>query len=413
MNTEQDTGLEERPDVPSAEVRAPARALAGATTLQIMPALNDEPTVRAALDISAALLRAGARSLVASGGGPLVSQLHARGAEWIPFQNAHTNRWNLGRSVSALEQIVRTEHVDIIHALSAGSAASAHAVKARLPLRLITSLPDGLARRTWFDNRSFEALACGERIIVHSAFIAAPMIKQYDLPLDRIVVIPHCIDTARLDPAGARPDRIAGIRGAWRIRPGERVFIAPARVTPASGHLTLVDAVRVLVNGGLRGAVFVVPRDDQGDPKQIRMVAERAAAQGVDGLFRFSNPPTDMPTLLCAADVVMVPAIDAPSHGRIAAEAQALARPVIASAVGVLPENLLASPRVANEHRTGWLVRPEDPVSLARAIGAALTLEEVSFRAVGSRARQFAEATFSPQSVAAATLAVYTSVLSG
>jgi glycosyltransferase involved in cell wall biosynthesis len=414
MNTEQPTGLEKRRTAPGAVgAHAPARSLAGATTLQIMPALNDEPAVRAALHISGSLLRAGARSLIASSGGPLVSEFHAQGGEWIPFHNAHVNRWNLGRAANALEEIITAERVDIIHALSTGGAATAHSVRERLPVRMITSLPDGLVKRTWFDNRNFEALARGERIIVHSAFMAAPMIKQYDMPHERIVVIPHSIDTTKLDPATVRSEQTAGIRNAWRVRTGERVFLAPGRVGPGSGHITFVDAVRVLVNGGLRGAVFVIPRDNESDPKHVRSVAERAAAQGVDGLFRFSNPPTDMPTLQCAADVIVVPVIEPPTDGRIVAEAQALARPVIASGNGVLPENLLAPPRTTSELRTGWLVRPEDPVSLARAIGAALSLEEAVLRAHGVRARHFAEATFSPQSVAAATLAVYTSVLGG
>ena len=63
MNTEHHSGLEKRRPAPDAAgVRPLARTLAGATTLQIMPALSDEPAVRAALHISGALLRAGARA---------------------------------------------------------------------------------------------------------------------------------------------------------------------------------------------------------------------------------------------------------------------------------------------------------------------------------------------------------------
>jgi glycosyltransferase involved in cell wall biosynthesis len=68
---------------------------------------------------------------------------------------------------------------------------------------------------------------------------------------------------------------------------------------------------------------------------------------------------------------------------------------------------------VADTLRTGWLVSPGDPVSLAHAISEVLALDAKALAALSSRARQFAEAAFSPQSVAAATLAVYTSVLGG
>jgi glycosyltransferase involved in cell wall biosynthesis len=157
----------------------------------------------------------------------------------------------------------------------------------------------------------------------------------------------------------------------------------------------------------------VIPRDDDSDPKHVRGVAERAAAQGVDGLFRFSNPPAETSTLLRAADIVVVPPAEPATDGRIVAEAQAMARPVIASEIGVLPENLLAPPRATDKVSTGWLVRPDDSISLAHAIGAALTLDDATLHSISLRARRFAEATFSRQSVAAATLAVYTSVLGG
>jgi glycosyltransferase involved in cell wall biosynthesis len=404
-------GVEARP--PHGPAAIATRTLAGATTLQIIPTLTDEPAVRAALDISGALLRAGARALVASGGGPLISELQARGAEWVPFPNAHLNRWNLARAASALDDIITAECVDLVHAFGPGGAASALAARERTerPLSVITSLPEDAARRVWFDqqHKSLEALTRGDRVIARSAFLAAPIMSEYDIPRDRVVVIPHSIDTAAFAPL--RADQIAKTRNAWRVRSGERVFIAPGEVTPTSGHTILVDAVRVLVNGGLRGALFVIPCDERSDPKHVRTVSERAAAQGVDALFRFAGTQTDAVSPVGAADVAVVAAIEPPLDGRLVGQAQSLGRPIIASAIGALPECVLAPPRVAPEQRTGWLFRPEDPVTLAQAIGAALTLEEGAFRTLSQRARQFAEAMFSPQSVAAATLAVYTSIL--
>jgi glycosyltransferase involved in cell wall biosynthesis len=88
-----------------------------------------------------------------------------------------------------------------------------------------------------------------------------------------------------------------------------------------------------------------------------------------------------------------------------------LGRPVIATTVGVLPENVLCPPRMRDELRTGWLVRPGDVGQLARALGAALALDVTGYEALGARARQFAEFVFSPQSVAEAFRAVYTSLL--
>jgi glycosyltransferase involved in cell wall biosynthesis len=118
-----------------------------------------------------------------------------------------------------------------------------------------------------------------------------------------------------------------------------------------------------------------------------------------------------MPTALAAADVVVVAALEPPLSGREVTQAQAIGRPVIATTVGVLPENVLCPPRMRDDLRTGWLVRPGNVAELARGVSAALALDVTAYEALGARARQFAEFVFSPQSVAEAIRGVYTSLL--
>ena len=61
--------------------------------------------------------------------------------------------------------------------------------------------------------------------------------------------------------------------------------------------------------------------------------------------------------------------------------------------------------------RTGWVVRPGDPVDLSRALTTALALDAGAYRALAARARQFGEFMFTPRRVAGATLEVYSSLL--
>jgi glycosyltransferase involved in cell wall biosynthesis len=173
----------------------------------------------------------------------------------------------------------------------------------------------------------------------------------------------------------------------------------------------MFDVARTLVNGGARNVVFVLAGKKAKTSAYMEELAQRARARGVEALFRIVEVPRDLPAMLAAAHLIVIPTREPPILGRIVAQAQAMARPVIASDLGVLPENLLAPPRMSEDLRSGWLVKSDSVASLGRALHQALALDRMDYQAMAARARQFAEFMFSPESVAAATRAVYTSLL--
>jgi glycosyltransferase involved in cell wall biosynthesis len=385
------------------------RTLAGATILQIVPALRDDSAGRTTVNVAYALLQAGARALVAADGGPLVEELQSFGGEYLALPDAAANPLKIRRNAGVLEEIIGRERVDVVHARSAGAAWSALIATVRLPAWLVTNVPDTDASPRGLRSLHLRAMAQGDRVIASSADSGAQFAKRYGIPRDRLVIIPSAIDTATFDPATVSPERTAALRHAWGVRSGERVVLVPGPIAPWNGQMVLTDAVRLLAQTGLHDAVFVLIGDTK-DP-HAREVAARCIAHGIDGLVVQIGQCNDMPAAFAAADLVVAPAVEAPMFGRRVAQAQAMGRPVIASAVGVLQENVVVPPRVSEELRTGWLTRPGDPQDLARAIGVALALEDTVYQGTCARARQFAEFMFSPRSIAVAHRGVYTSLL--
>lgn len=90
-----------------------------------------------------------------------------------------------------------------------------------------------------------------------------------------------------------------------------------------------------------------------------------------------------------------------------------MARPVIASGAGALPEIVRAPPLAPDNMRTGWIVKPDHPWALALALATALATEASEYRGIAGRAHELAMALFAPARVAARTLEVYTSLLEG
>jgi glycosyltransferase involved in cell wall biosynthesis len=389
---------------------APRRTLAGATILQIVPALQEEPAARSAVNVAHVLLLAGARAMIAAADGPLVTEITTAGAEWIPMVNASVNPFRLRRNARQLEQLIATERVDIVHAYDAGAAWSARMAASQVACWLVTNVPD-VPAYTGMRGRYAAALAQGDRIIAPSNYAAGPIIERYGVREEQITIVPRVIDTATYDPAAVTQERADAQRDRWRVAPDDHVIMVPGRVAAWNGQILIPDIARALVDQGGRGFVFVIVGEETSHRKYARDIRKHARALDVDDLVRLAGHCDDMPAAFAASDIVALPAIEAPLLGRAIAQAQAMGRPVVTTDLGVLPEHVVAPPRMPEDVRTGYIARAGDAADFALALRRALALDANAYRGMSARARQFAEYMFSPESVADAMRSVYTSLL--
>ena len=392
------------------ERAVPRRTLAGATILQIVPKLDEEPAARSAVNIAHVLLLAGARALIAAEGGPLVNELTTAGGEWIPMVNATVNPLRLRRNARQLEHLIGQDRIDIIHAYDAGAAWSARIAASQIAVWQVTTLPD-VPSYSGMRGRYASALAQGDRVIAPSNYSAVPIMERYGLRAEQITIVPRVIDTATYNPAAVSRERSNALRERWRVAADDRVVMVPGRVAPWNGQTLVPEIARMLVDNGARGFVFVIVGENITHARYARELLKRAQAMDVDDLIRIVGHCDDMPAAFAAADFVAVPAIEAPLLGRVVAQAQALGRPVVTSDIGMLAEHIVVPPRMPEDVRTGWAVTPGDPADFAHALGTALSLSDGAYRGMSARARQFAEYMFSPESVAEAMRSVYTSLL--
>src|SRR5262245_31996795 len=180
------------------EMRTSPPTLAGATILQIVPALREGAPARTAVDIARTLLQAGGRALIAGGDGPLVDELKTYGGEWVSLASEAPSPCTRNRNVGMLQNIYTSEHVDIVHAQGAGGAAAARRASSRSAVWLVTTLPDvpPASSREFAHTAS---LTHGDRIIAPSIFAANPVIDRFALPREQITIIPRSVDTVKFD----------------------------------------------------------------------------------------------------------------------------------------------------------------------------------------------------------------------
>lgn len=187
---------------------------------------------------------------------------------------------------------------------------------------------------------------CAREIFVYGEVLKQQLIAQ-NVPPEKITVIPHgtfgCFTAPEQHPDPEPTGLFIG-----RILPYKGLDVL-LRAAPLIREV--VPHFRLIVAGA-------------GDVKPYRACLERELSTGQCELINRFVSDAEMASLLARSSVVMLPYLDATQSGVIPL-AYGARRPVIATAVGAIPE------LVAHD-RTGLLVPPNDPAALAQAASALL-----------------------------------------
>lgn len=389
--------------------------LAGRTILQIIPQLDAGGAERTAVDVAAALVEAGARAIVATAGGRLVSELQALGGIWAPFPAASKNPLHMMMNVRKLRKLIERENVDLVHARSRAPAWVAWYAARAAGVPFVTTYHGIYNGVSGFKLRYNSIMARGDAVIANSHFTARHITQLHGLPSHRIDVIHRGTDLRQFNPASVDPHRVHKLREQWGVAPQDRIVLLPGRLTAWKGQLVLVEAAAELARAGfddgLASVKFILAGDPQGRDNYLRTLDTAIKSAGLEGVVKRVGHCADMPAALLAASVVCVCSTEPEAFGRIAVEAQAMGAPLIVSDLGAVPETVRTPPDVAHNERSAWRVPASDPASLAAAIRQALELGASEREALARRARAHVEAHFTLPHMCAQTLAVYARVL--
>lgn len=133
--------------------------------------------------------------------------------------------------------------------------------------------------------------------------------STYELPRDRLLVVPH------MSYAGAYEDHVSRLDARHRlgILPDELVFLVLGAIRPYKGLDALLDAWQSLPPGRRRLVVAGKPLDDASSAGFL----ERAAVDPTVVLDARAIPSEEMQVFLRAADVVVLPYRDSLNSGAL------------------------------------------------------------------------------------------------
>ena len=167
-----------------------------------------------------------------------------------------------------------------------------------------------------------------------------------------------------------------------------------ANVRGSKGHNVFLEAARTVL-ASVPGARFLIVGDGVGFDEVSRRVRE----MGLDASVRLTGFRRDIPQVMAALDVLVLPSIRSEAIPQVIPQALAVGTPVVASTVG-------GSPELIRDGENGRLVPPGDARGLADAI-LALLREPERARAMARAGQAMVRERYTIDATMARTTAVY------
>ena len=373
------------------------------TVMQVLPELVTGGVEQGTVDIAAAIVEGGGRSIVVSAGGPMVQELKRSGVEHYLLPVNSKNPLTMRKNVNRLSKLAQDRRVDIIHARSRAPAWSAWRAALKTKKYFVTTFHGTYGHSNWFKRQYNEVMTKGDRIIAISNFIAGHILKVYGIPPSSIRVIPRGIDTNKFSPDNVSQARRIKLASEWRLPDDKPIIILPGRLTRWKGHTVLIEAIKKLGRKDIQCLIVGSDQDRENYRRELERQIEKFGMQDIIHVVGHCN---DMPAAYMLTDIVISASTDPEAFGRIMVEGQALGRLVIGTNHGGSTETVI-------DGQTGWLVKPNDPNSLTEKLNVALNLTDVQRDNITKKASQHIRNNYSKQLMCTKTLEVYNELILG
>jgi len=316
--------------------------------------------------------------------------------DWVP--------WTLQFNVALLEKAVAIvndlKNINVIHAhdwLVAHAAASLkHAY--RIPLvatihateygRHQGHLPGPMNKlihqiEWWLTFESVRTICCSQYMMEQISSI-------FDLPPDKVDVIPNGIDSESF-----KRDVSVDLYRKQYVKPGDKLVFFVGRLVYEKGVQTVIEAMTLILNK-IPNVTFVVA----GSGPHMNQLKSLVDVFNLEDKVKFTGHiDTDMLSAFYkSADLTVVPSLYEP-FGMVVLESMAMGTPTIVADTGGLSE-------IVVHEETGLKFEPGNPESLADAMLRILTDKELAER-LTSDAKAYLGDRYNWDRIASATLEVY------
>lgn len=362
--------------------------------LQILPELNVGGVERGTVDLAKYLARKGHKSIVVSWGGRLVENLDLPGIKHYKLPVHKKSPFTIMSLIPKLAWILKNEEIDIIHARSRVPGIISYFAYRRYvansPLNIDSPISFITTCHGYYNNPFFsQIMGQGKLVVVASHVIGRHMNVDFNVPLNRIRLIPRGVDV------GDFSYQAPGLKKGSNYKVGML-----SRLTPWKGHENFLRAMAKVVRAFTNTKILIAGNVMKGKEDYKRKLDLLIKLLGIKRQVEFVGVIEDVPSYLHELDL-LVSSSTSPQEafGRVIIEGFACGTPVVATAIGGAVE-------VITSGKDGILVPVNQPHVMAKEIRKLLKDRRLCLK-LSQNARKTVEKKYSLKKMMNSTVGLY------
>jgi len=379
--------------------------------MQVLPALNTGGVERGVVDISKAVAEADFESIVISSGGQMANQFYHSKVNHIQLPLESKNPFTIYFNSKKIAKIIIKYGVNLVHIRSRSPAWSAYLACKKTKCKMISTVHGSYS--THFLNRwisewklKYNAVMLKPQFIIAvSNFIKNYIYQNYstitNLGEKSIEVIHRGVDLNYFCNSKVGQFRIVQLTEQWDLPEDKQIIMLPGRVTRWKGHEFLIDALAKVQN---QNFFCIIVGSTDGHKKFVKRLSQKIKDNNLEGKVRIVGNSKDMPAAYLVSDVVISASIKPEAFGRVAIEAGAMGRVVVATNIGGSLETVI-------DNKTGFLVEVNNVSKMAETIDKVLDMPKDQKEQMCLDAMTHITQNFSNQKMIQATIDLYKRIL--
>ena len=382
--------------------------------LQVIPKLGYGGAETGCYDLAHYLHEQNVKSYIVTSGGPLLKFIDKKKVKLIRLPVQSKNPILIFLNSIILTIIILFSGINIVHARSRAPA-WACLIACKITRRKFVTTFHGTYNFSNSIKKFYNSVMVkSDLIIAGSNFIFSHINENYSNYINKnqkLLTIFRGINLDYFDSIKIKSDDESKLMNEWKIDKTlsfyqKKIILFPGRLTSWKGHEMFIESLNIFKQKNPEKLFLaIILGSDQGrkiyKKKIQRLVEQYRLIQDIVFIDNFKN----MPLAYKISDIVTSCSIEPESFGRVAVEAQAMEKVIVASDIGGSKETII-------DNKTGFLFKAGDANALSDKLAHIFELDETTLKSMGIEGRKNVIKKFNVEKMCFSTYSEYIKLIS-